>query len=118
MGKKSKKRKQKAKAPIKRTKKPFLAIGITVLAVVVLLVVSGVIPLAGAKKGKSFSVQGGEWRPVLDPLRFIGMVQEAYAGAKKNPDVFDQVYCYCACDEPPFNHKSLLSCFADRHGAG
>ena len=89
MGKKSRKKKQKDKAPVKKTKKPFLGIGIAVLVVVALLIVSGIIPLTGAKKGKSFYIQGGEKRPVLDPAQFIGMVQEAYAAAKKYPEVLD-----------------------------
>jgi hypothetical protein len=38
--------------------------------------------------------------------------------AARHPDVLDQLYCYCHCDRPPFLHKSLLSCFTDRHGAG
>lgn len=70
-----------------------------------------------AEKGKSFYV-GGETRPVLDPSMFTGMTREAYAVAKKYPKVMDEVYCYCYCDQPPFNHKSLLSCFVDEHGAG
>ncbi len=73
---------------------------------------------SGNKKGKSFSVQGGEIRPVLEPSLFKGRVSAAYAAAKKYPEVMDQVYCYCYCDNPPFNHKSLLSCFTERHGAG
>ncbi len=118
MGKKRKKKKQKEKTPVKKTKKPFLGIGIAVLVVVAFLIVSGIIPFAGAKKGKSFYVQGGENRPLLDPAQFVGRVAEAYATAKKYPEVMDEVHCYCACDEPPFYHKSLLSCFVDKHAAG
>ena len=118
MGKKSKKKKQKETVPVKKTKKPFLGIGIAVLVVVAFLIVSGIIPLAGAKKGKSFYVQGGENRPTLDPAQFIGRVEEAYAAAKNSPEVLDEAYCYCSCDEPPFYHKSLLSCFVDKHAAG
>jgi hypothetical protein len=70
------------------------------------------------KKGKSFSVLGGEKHPVLDPLLFDGMARSAYAAAKEFPKVMDQVFCYCKCDEPPVNHRSLLSCFTDLHGAG
>lgn len=72
----------------------------------------------GSGKKNSFTVKGGETRPVLDPSQFTGMVRAAYAAAKAYPQVLDQVYCYCYCDDPPFNHKSLLSCFVETHGAG
>ena len=87
---------------------------------IIVFVFFGHIPFVsrGSEKGKSFSVQGGETRPVLDPSLFKGMASAAYAAAKKYPEVMDQVYCYCKCDEPPSNHKSLLSCFTDNHGNG
>jgi len=69
--------------------------------------------------GRSFQVQGGERRAVLDPLQFPNArVRQAYAAAARHPDVLDQVYCYCKCDQAPFLHKSLLSCFTELHGAG
>lgn len=71
--------------------------------------------LFSPSKGKSFSVEGGETRPLLSPSMFTGRAQAAYAAANNYPEVMDQVYCYCQCDNPPFNHKSLLSCFTDRH---
>ena len=68
--------------------------------------------------GKSFQVKGGETRPVLDPFQFSARrAALAYAAARKYPGVMDQLFCYCYCNRPPFNHKSLLSCFTDRHGA-
>ena len=73
-------------------------------------------PAAG--EGRSFHVIGGETRPLLDPLTFPGRDSiRAYAAAAKHPQVMDQVFCYCGCDKPPFNHKSLLSCFTDSHGS-
>lgn len=124
---KRRKKKRSGKSPkrsMEKTKKrrtyPFLLVGGIILLAIILFALWGHIPLigSGGKKGKSFSVQGGETRPVLDPSLFTGMTREAYAGAKKYPDVMDQVFCYCECDEPPFNHKSLLSCFTDNHGKG
>jgi hypothetical protein len=83
------------------------------------LAVSGNLPfMKGAETGKSFSVKGGETRPVLAPSMFTGQTRAAYEAAKKYPQVLDQVYCYCYCNEPPFNHVSLLSCFVSDHGAG
>ena len=69
--------------------------------------------------GRSLHVNGGETRPVLDPLRFSQRgARQAYLAAQRHPQVLDRVYCYCFCDRPPANHKSLLSCFTDLHGAG
>ena len=69
-------------------------------------------------QGKSFHVMGGEMKPVLDPFQFREQgTAMTYMLAAQNRDVLDQVYCYCGCDAPPFYHRSLLSCFADTHGA-
>ena len=90
-----------------------------VVLVLAALAVSGNLPfMKGDEEGKSFSVKGGETRPVADPSMFTGQTRAAYEAAKKYPQVLDQVYCYCYCNEPPFNHVSLLSCFVDDHGAG
>ena len=70
------------------------------------------------EKGKSFQLEGKETRPVLDPAMFSGMTRLAYEAAKQYPDALNEVFCYCYCNEPPFKHKSLLSCFVDKHGAG
>jgi|Deesub1362A_J573_1020465.scaffolds.fasta_scaffold19190_2 ABC-type sugar transport system substrate-binding protein len=92
---------------------------IVVVAVALAYVFSGVSPFGKSEgKTKSFYVTGGEKRPTLDPSLFTGMTRAAYAAAKEYPQVLDQVYCYCNCDQPPFNHVSLLSCFVDNHGAG
>ncbi len=71
-----------------------------------------------SKEGKSFSIREGETRPVLSPSLFVGRAREAYAAAREYPEVMDQVFCYCECDEPPTYHKTLLSCFTDNHGKG
>ena len=74
---------------------------------------------ARGRHGRSFQVNGGEHKPVLDPLQFPDRgARLAYLAAQKHPEVLNQVYCYCGCDRPPFHHKSLLSCFTDFHGAG
>ncbi len=122
-GKKKSPTTSEKRSPRKRTKRrtiPFLWIGGVILAAIIFFALSEHIPFIGmgSKKGKSFSVQGGETRPVLNPSLFRGMASTAYAAAKKYPEVMDQVFCYCTCDEPPVNHKSLLSCFTDNHGKG
>jgi len=105
----------------KNQKKSFLLwIGAGIAVSIIILAFLGHMSSVskGDKKGKSFYVQGGETRPVLLPSMFTGMTRAAYAAAKKYPRVMDEVFCYCTCDEPPFYHKSLLSCFVENHGAG
>ena len=68
--------------------------------------------------GKSFQLKGKETRPVLDPAMFTGQTRAAYAAAKKYPDILNEIFCYCYCDQPPFHHTTLLSCFTEKHGAG
>ena len=114
--------KKKQKKPEVQKKGISSAMIIVAVAVIVIaaLAVSGNLPfLGGAEEtGKSFNLPGKETRPVLDPAMFTGQTRLAYATAKKYPDMLNEVFCYCYCDQPPFKHKSLLSCFTDRHGAG
>ncbi len=116
MAKKQKRKKAGRKKP------PLIWFVGAVVLVVLVAVISGNIPLVNSegkgKKTRSFLVKGGETRPVLDPANFTGMARAAYAAAKSYPEVMDQVYCYCRCDQPPFYHKSLLSCFTENHAAG
>jgi hypothetical protein len=77
----------------------------------------------GAQKGlspqKDESLRRGETRSTLDPNLFgDGKVREAYRVAREIPWVLDSIYCYCKCEESPaFRHKSLLSCYVDKHAA-
>lgn len=58
-----------------------------------------------------------ERKPVVDPMRYRNPRQiKAYTIAKRNPQVLDQLFCYCGC-AMSIGHKSLLSCFADNHAA-
>lgn len=57
-----------------------------------------------------------ETRPTLLPVLFQGRIARVYEAAGQIPKVFDQIHCYCKCEEN-FGHTSLLSCFVDRHGA-
>jgi hypothetical protein len=56
-----------------------------------------------------------ETRPTLDPARFVGRAAAAHRVAR-DPDVLDQLYCYCGCDKL-VGHRSLLSCYTDSHAA-
>lgn len=114
MGKKAKNRKpEKKNSPV-----PWIIAAVVV--VIAVLAISGNLPFIEGEKetGKSFNLTGKETRPVLDPAQFTGRTRMAYAAAKKYPEILNEVYCYCYCDEEPFNHKTLLSCFTENHGAG
>jgi len=98
-----------------------LAWGAGIVAVALVAWISyGPVPWGdGLTHGRSFHVKGGEMAPVLNALQFGAThVRQAYLAASTHRDTLDQVYCYCLCDRPPFNHKSLLSCFTDYHGSG
>jgi hypothetical protein len=68
-----------------------------------------------AESGSSYRAR--ETRPVLSATMFSGVAAQTYRLAAKVPRVLDQLYCYCRCQEN-HGHKSLLTCFATRHGAG
>lgn len=73
----------------------------------------------GVKVLKDESLRRGETGAVLDPNMFTDpSARKAYTIAKEIPWVLDSIYCYCRCEESPaFRHKSLLSCYVDRHAA-
>lgn len=96
--------------------------GKTLAAVVLLALVLGLggYYYAGQDESEggisSRKVVGGETRAVRWPARFPSFrAHTAYLAAQRYPQVMDKVYCYCGCDRPPVNHKSLLSCFTDHH---
>ncbi len=60
----------------------------------------------------------GEMPATMDPGVFTDpVVQNAYAVAAKIKKTLYQQPCYCHCDRSQ-GHKSLLDCFASRHGSG
>lgn len=60
----------------------------------------------------------GELPATVDPSLFSDLVvQNAYAVAAKVKRVLYQQPCYCHCDRSQ-GHKSLLDCFASKHGSG
>ncbi|HEX5709691.1 MAG TPA: CYCXC family (seleno)protein [Pyrinomonadaceae bacterium] len=52
----------------------------------------------------------------LPPEMFTGMTRAAYQSVKEIPTTIAQLPCYCHCDKG-FGHKSLHSCFVDRHAS-
>lgn len=119
MGKKGKNNKPKVPEKKKNIPVPWI-IAVAVVIIIAGLAVSGNLPFTGSEKetGKSFNLTSRETRPVLDPAMFSGQVRAAYAAAQKYPEILNEVFCYCYCEQPPFHHKTLLSCFTDKHGAG
>ena len=116
------KNKDQKNPPKKNRRTTDIIVWIIAAAVVlaIALAVSGDMPFMekGKETGKSFNLHAKETRPVLDPSMFTGQVRAAYTAALKYPEVFNEVFCYCYCNEPPFNHETLLSCFVEKHGAG
>jgi len=54
--------------------------------------------------------------PTLEPSGFSNRdVVAAYQAAKEIPEVMAQQPCYCYCDRR--GHRSLLDCFASKHGS-
>lgn len=62
------------------------------------------------------ALKGGEMRTTLSPVAFVGNVARAYDVARENRELLDSMYCYCNCKKN-IGHKSLLSCYVDRHAA-
>ena len=60
----------------------------------------------------------GELPETMNPGLFTDpVVQNAYAVAAKIKKTLYQQPCYCHCDRSQ-GHKSLLDCFASKHGSG
>ena len=98
-----------------------------------LVLAAGLITAAAPRKrptpAKSVAENGCpacvEKRPVLDSGLFSDRtiyepeVVPAYQVARKIPATLDRLHCFCECAEnPQLRHKTLLTCFTDRHAAG
>lgn len=120
MGKKKQKNSKTTETKSSNPVPWIAAVVVSVVAVIAMLAISGNMPFSAEEKetGKSFNLPGTETREVLDPANYRGQTRMAYAAAEKYPEMMNEVFCYCYCDEPPFNHHTLLSCFATEHGAG
>ena len=105
----------------RNTKTPII-IAFSVIIVIAVVVV--VFQLKGTSKKTTDSVSAvddqslrkGETRETLSPSMIADpYVASMYQAAIDIPHVFDSLKCYCFCERKPFYHKSLLSCFVDRH---
>jgi Protein of unknown function with PCYCGC motif len=52
----------------------------------------------------------------LDAAQFTGEAREAYEIARRQPDLFPKLHCYCGCDKL-LGHRNLQDCYRDRHAA-
>lgn len=52
---------------------------------------------------------------VLDPEQYTGKTRHAYWIATQIPEVINQLYCWCGCENRGV-HRSALGCFEDRMG--
>ncbi|MBI3015438.1 MAG: hypothetical protein HYY65_10340 [Candidatus Tectomicrobia bacterium] len=120
----NKKRKApKSEEPLSPPKKQGKA-AILVLALAVILVAAvGIYYISRPSAGPARTSQASpaeyprrETRPTLSPAMFTGEVAATYQVAQEIPEVLDQLYCYCKCREN-FGHKSLLTCYVDRHAS-
>lgn len=83
-----------------------------VAAAVVLFVGLG----AWAIRSAADSPAPAQKRVTLDPKQFNGEARAAYEVAAKDPALLAQLHCYCGCDKE-LNHRNLLDCYRDEHGA-
>jgi hypothetical protein len=122
MSKKSKRKKTSRKKQVKSSNSKKLRI---IMSVVILVAVGGYFFYNKSNRTQAAyrlnktptdieALKGGETRPILSPVLFVGKTAKAYNVAKKNRDLLDSMYCYCNCKKN-IGHKSLLSCFTDRH---
>ncbi|NOZ03495.1 MAG: hypothetical protein GXO92_02680 [FCB group bacterium] len=98
-----------------KNKKKARTRNISIGMVLILIVTAGFIMSANGDADLP-EARGGEKRPTLAPRLFPGNVARAYEVAREIPEILDKIYCYCECQEN-IGHKSLLTCFVDRHGS-
>ncbi len=122
MGKKSKRKKTRRK----RQAKPSTPIKRPIIILLAVLVAVGgyFLYFKGNRNPYAYrpdkapvnieALKGGETRPTLSPVLFVGNVARAYNVARENRELLDSMYCYCNCKKT-IGHKSLLSCFTDKH---
>ena len=111
----------------------LMVIGVTFIALAVVLLVSGGKDSHRRTPGRERSAAANttpsrvpahyqtapaqaSLAPTLPPEQFTGKTREAYSAVREIPQTIAQLPCYCYCDEG-HGHKSLYSCFEDNHAA-
>lgn len=115
---------RKAERPLRSRRGPavvILAIGIVIGSYFLYNkynrpTISNVHAEKGTSSEDTSTLRGGETRATLRPSLFRGRVAKAYSIAQESRELLDSIYCYCHC-ERNFGHKSLLTCFVDRHAS-
>lgn len=69
-----------------------------------------------ANRVPAFETNPKNLAATLPPEMFTGMTRAAYQSVKEIPQTIAQLPCYCHCDKG-FGHKSLHSCFVDKHAS-
>lgn len=116
-----KKRRENGVKKQTRKKRGFW-VGSLVIALIVGLFVWGWVEtkspsrLTTSEPGASGSYVSRQPGTPLSPALFVGKTAMAYRVAQEIPEVLDQLYCYCYCDQR-MGHRTLLSCFVDSHAA-
>lgn len=115
---KSHRKKSKASRPSKpwSWKKNIPFIFATVIGTVLAAVYYATIPPPTSTPIAPATGQLIEIRTVLDSSQFVGKTAQAYRYAAEIPKVLDSLFCYCYCKRN-HNHKTLLTCFTNRHGS-
>jgi hypothetical protein len=118
--------KQEQKRSSRSSKLPFVIIAIVIIGVGGYLLYDKYsreeVPVVIQSEGpediqrKIETLKGHETRMTLMPALFTGKVAKAYQIARQYRDLLDVIYCYCYC-ERNLGHKSLLTCYVDRHAA-
>ena len=117
--------KREQKRASRSSKLPFVIIAIVIIGVGGYLLYDKysheAVPVAQSESPEDIqriieTLKGHETRMTLMPALFTGKVAQAYQIARQYRDLLDVIYCYCYC-EKTIGHKSLLSCYVDRHAA-
>ena len=93
---------------------PWIVAGAAVVALVVVLFGAGRGPGVGHPTPRAGITAAGVLPASLVPNTPGAL--EAYAAARRVPQVLDGLYCHCHCSKT-FGHRSLLTCFESDHGA-
>jgi hypothetical protein len=105
--------KKKAAQPV-----PGIRYVVAVLAVVVLVL--GIVSTRRVHASPHPSPRAGlthEHVQSAEPYAAYPRIRQVYEMAARIPHVLDGLYCHCDCSKHS-NHRSLLTCFQDDHGAG
>jgi hypothetical protein len=99
-------------------RQPSKAVRYVVMGLAVVAMVLGLAALRTANAHHPAPRAGLTPADVESPARYAAYprIAEVYQMAAEIPAVLDGLYCHCDCSKHS-NHRSLLTCFQDDHGA-